>query len=140
VFEVTYFKRSAYLAQSPQLYKQMAICADFEKVFTVGAGILVSFSTTGHVLRCCYVRFCFGFNRSTFYASAQCSVAGGVVVLSVHLCVWPDKQKLSGYCRHFVLGSGVWFLVNDGFVLVFVDYQLLTLVFVVFAALGEVIR
>ena len=38
VFEVTYFKRKAYLAQSPQLYKQMAICGDFEKVFTVGAG------------------------------------------------------------------------------------------------------
>lgn len=37
VFEVTYFKRSAYLAQSPQLYKQMAICADFEKVYTVGS-------------------------------------------------------------------------------------------------------
>jgi aspartyl-tRNA synthetase len=37
VFEVSYFKRSAYLAQSPQLYKQMAICADFEKVFTVGS-------------------------------------------------------------------------------------------------------
>lgn len=35
-FEVSYFKRSAYLAQSPQLYKQMAIAADFEKVFTVG--------------------------------------------------------------------------------------------------------
>jgi len=41
VFEVTYFKRSAYLAQSPQLYKQMAICADFEKVFTVGAGTVL---------------------------------------------------------------------------------------------------
>jgi len=38
VFEVTYFKRSAYLAQSPQLYKQMAICADFDRVYTVGAG------------------------------------------------------------------------------------------------------
>jgi len=37
VFEVTYFKRKAYLAQSPQLYKQMAIAGDFEKVFTVGA-------------------------------------------------------------------------------------------------------
>lgn len=37
VFEVSYFKTSAYLAQSPQLYKQMAICSDFEKVFTVGA-------------------------------------------------------------------------------------------------------
>ena len=38
VFEVSYFKRSAYLAQSPQLYKQMAICADFERVYTVGSG------------------------------------------------------------------------------------------------------
>lgn len=37
VFEVSYFKGSAYLAQSPQLYKQMAIAADFDKVFTVGA-------------------------------------------------------------------------------------------------------
>lgn len=37
VFTVSYFKDSAYLAQSPQLYKQMAIAADFEKVYTVGA-------------------------------------------------------------------------------------------------------
>jgi len=42
VFEVSYFRRSAYLAQSPQLYKQMAICADFEKVFTVGSGQISS--------------------------------------------------------------------------------------------------
>jgi len=37
VFTVSYFKQNAYLAQSPQLYKQMAISADFDKVFTVGA-------------------------------------------------------------------------------------------------------
>lgn len=37
VFTVSYFKDSAYLAQSPQLYKQMAIAGDFDKVFTVGA-------------------------------------------------------------------------------------------------------
>lgn len=36
VFEVTYFKGSAYLAQSPQLYKQMAIAGDFERVFHIG--------------------------------------------------------------------------------------------------------
>ncbi|XP_037767925.1 aspartate--tRNA ligase, cytoplasmic isoform X1 [Chelonia mydas] len=36
VFTVSYFKSSAYLAQSPQLYKQMCICADFEKVFCIG--------------------------------------------------------------------------------------------------------
>ena len=33
-----FFSDNAYLAQSPQLYKQMAISADFERVFTVGAG------------------------------------------------------------------------------------------------------
>jgi len=36
VFRVSYFKGSAYLAQSPQLYKQMAIAADFDKVYTIG--------------------------------------------------------------------------------------------------------
>ncbi|KAF3907869.1 hypothetical protein ABW20_dc0108664 [Dactylellina cionopaga] len=35
VFEVTYFKTKAYLAQSPQLYKQMLIAGDFEKVFEI---------------------------------------------------------------------------------------------------------
>ncbi|XP_050057237.1 aspartate--tRNA ligase, cytoplasmic [Aphis gossypii] len=37
VFTISYFKGSAYLAQSPQLYKQMAIAGDFDRVFTVGA-------------------------------------------------------------------------------------------------------
>jgi len=36
VFEVKYFERAAYLAQSPQFYKQMAMAAGFEKVFEVG--------------------------------------------------------------------------------------------------------
>lgn len=36
LFEVPYFGRTAYLAQSPQFYKQMAMAAGFEKVFEVG--------------------------------------------------------------------------------------------------------
>jgi len=36
VFEVKYFEGKAYLAQSPQFYKQMAMAAGFEKVFEVG--------------------------------------------------------------------------------------------------------
>ena len=36
VFEVKYFDRKAYLAQSPQFYKQMAMAAGFEKVFAFG--------------------------------------------------------------------------------------------------------
>ncbi|CAG8489169.1 11578_t:CDS:10 [Scutellospora calospora] len=35
VFAIKYFKGSAYLAQSPQLYKQMCICSDFERVFEI---------------------------------------------------------------------------------------------------------
>lgn len=36
VFQVKYFDRHAYLAQSPQFYKQAAQAAGFEKVFMVG--------------------------------------------------------------------------------------------------------
>ena len=35
VFEVKYFDKSAYLAQSPQFYKQMALASGFGKVFEV---------------------------------------------------------------------------------------------------------
>lgn len=36
VFEVKYFDRSAYLAQSPQFYKQMAMASGLERIFEVG--------------------------------------------------------------------------------------------------------
>ncbi len=36
VFELGYFGRSAFLAQSPQFYKQMAIAAGIDRVFEVG--------------------------------------------------------------------------------------------------------
>jgi len=36
LFEVNYFDRKAYLAQSPQFYKQMAMAAGFERVFEIG--------------------------------------------------------------------------------------------------------
>ncbi|KAI0070719.1 aspartyl-tRNA synthetase, cytoplasmic [Panus rudis PR-1116 ss-1] len=36
VFKVDYFRRTAFLAQSPQLAKQMCVAADLERVFEVG--------------------------------------------------------------------------------------------------------
>jgi len=50
VFEVKYFDRKAYLSQSPQFYKQMAIASGFEKVFTFGPVFRAEKSfTTRHV-------------------------------------------------------------------------------------------
>jgi nondiscriminating aspartyl-tRNA synthetase len=36
VFEIKYFQKKAYLAQSPQFYKQMMVGAGYERVFEVG--------------------------------------------------------------------------------------------------------
>ena len=36
VFELTYFDRKAYLAQSPQFYKQMAMASGFDRIFETG--------------------------------------------------------------------------------------------------------
>lgn len=50
VFEVKYFDRKAYLAQSPQFYKQMAMASGLEKVFMVGTVFRAELSfTTRHV-------------------------------------------------------------------------------------------
>ncbi len=50
VFEVNYFDRKAYLAQSPQFYKQMAIASGFEKVFMVGPVFRAELSFTARHL------------------------------------------------------------------------------------------
>ncbi|MFA5000178.1 MAG: aspartate--tRNA(Asn) ligase [Patescibacteria group bacterium] len=50
VFAVKYFDRQAYLAQSPQFYKQMAMAAGLERVFMVGTVFRAEPSfTTRHV-------------------------------------------------------------------------------------------
>ncbi len=36
LFSLEYFERTAYLAQSPQFYKQMAMAAGFERIFEIG--------------------------------------------------------------------------------------------------------
>ena len=36
VFRLKYFEQEACLAQSPQLYKQMALCGDLQRVFEIG--------------------------------------------------------------------------------------------------------
>ncbi len=62
LFEVKYFDRKAYLAQSPQIYKQMMVCAGFEKVFEIGAVYRAEKSqTTRHLTEFTGVDFEMGF-------------------------------------------------------------------------------
>ncbi|MBN1924082.1 MAG: aspartate--tRNA(Asn) ligase [Nanoarchaeota archaeon] len=50
VFMLPYFGKEAFLAQSPQFYKQMAMCAGYEKVFEIGSVFRAEKShTTRHV-------------------------------------------------------------------------------------------
>lgn len=46
VFEVKYFDRKAYLAQSPQFYKQMAMASGFERIFEVAPSFRAENSNT----------------------------------------------------------------------------------------------
>lgn len=46
VFEVKYFDTKAYLAQSPQFYKQMAMASGFEKIFEVAPAFRAENSNT----------------------------------------------------------------------------------------------
>ncbi|MDE5539981.1 MAG: aspartate--tRNA(Asn) ligase, partial [Bacilli bacterium] len=46
VFEVKYFDRPAYLAQSPQFYKQMAMASGFERIFEIAPAFRAENSNT----------------------------------------------------------------------------------------------
>lgn len=46
VFEVKYFDRTAYLAQSPQFYKQMAMASGFDRIFEVAPAFRAENSNT----------------------------------------------------------------------------------------------
>lgn len=50
VFKLKYFEQDACLAQSPQLYKQMAVIGDIEKVFEIGPVFRAENSNTGRHL------------------------------------------------------------------------------------------
>jgi lysyl-tRNA synthetase class II len=55
VFEVKYFKRNAYLAQSPQLYKQMCIAGDMDSVFEIAPVFRAEESNTHrHLTEVCH--------------------------------------------------------------------------------------
>jgi aspartyl/asparaginyl-tRNA synthetase len=53
LFGVEYFGRNAYLAQSPQFYKQMAMAAGFDKVFEIGPVFRANPSNTSRHIKLC---------------------------------------------------------------------------------------
>lgn len=62
VFEVKYFERRAYLTQSPQFYKQMAIAGDLGLVYTTGPVFRAENSNTKrHLTEVCSFRHRWGY-------------------------------------------------------------------------------
>ncbi|KAI6215759.1 Aspartyl-tRNA synthetase [Aphelenchoides besseyi] len=84
VFTVTYFKGSAYLAQSPQLYKQMAIAGDFDRVFTIGAVFRAEDSNT-HRHMTEFVGLDLEMAFKFHYHEAMYTVAGVMIDVFKHL-------------------------------------------------------
>jgi aspartyl-tRNA synthetase len=62
VFSIVYFEKPAFLAQSPQLYKQMGVIAGFERVFEIGPAFRAEpHHTTRHLTEYTSVDFEMGF-------------------------------------------------------------------------------
>lgn len=62
LFKVDYFGKPMYLAQSPQVYKQMFVCGGFERVYEIGAVFRAEKShTTRHLTEFTGVDFEMGF-------------------------------------------------------------------------------
>lgn len=67
VFEVKYFEEKAYLAQSPQFYKQMMVGAGFERVFEIGHAYRAEeHSTNRHLNEYISLDLEFGFIENEF--------------------------------------------------------------------------
>ncbi len=65
LFKIKYFDKDAYLAQSPQIYKQMFVCGGFERVYEIGPVFRAEKShTTRHLTEFTGVDFEMGFINS----------------------------------------------------------------------------
>jgi len=80
VFEVKYFDRVAYLAQSPQFYKQMAMAAGFEKVFEIGSVFRAENSNT--------------IRHTTEFTGYDAEIS----YIDSHFDVMAEEEKLLAFC------------------------------------------
>jgi len=93
VFPLDYFGSKAWLAQSPQLHKQMAVMSGFERVMEVGPVFRAESSHTSRHL-CEFVGLDFEMEISESYAEAMDIVEGFVVTLLEELY---HSQPLSSH-------------------------------------------
>ena len=83
LFELEYFDRKAYLAQSPQFYKQMGIASGFERVFEIGPVFRANKSSTTR--------------HDTEFTSVDCEFAW--------IDSFEDVMKMEEEWLHYVLKS-----------------------------------
>ena len=86
VFEVKYFDTKAYLAQSPQFYKQMAMASGFEKVFEVGPVFRAEKSYTNkHATE--FTGFDLEFSYINSYRNSICRYDIFIIILCKHITI-----------------------------------------------------
>ncbi|MET1101958.1 MAG: aspartate--tRNA(Asn) ligase [Pyrodictiaceae archaeon] len=95
VFSVVYFDKPAFLAQSPQLYKQMGVIAGFERVFEIGPVFRAEpHHTTRHLTEYTSIDFEMGFIDS--YEDVM-SVAESVVKAMIVRVLEKFRDMLEEY-------------------------------------------
>ena len=94
VFTVDYFGRSAFLSQSPQFYKQMAV-GFFERVFEVGPVFRAEpHATTRHLASYVSLDAEFGFIED--HHTVMAMLTGTIAAMVEAACALPDALALAG--------------------------------------------
>jgi len=101
VFSIVYFDKPAFLAQSPQLYKQMGVIAGFERVYEIGPAFRAEpHHTTRHLTEYTSVDLEMGFIDS--YEDVMDAVEG-VVRAMVEAAVGRYRSRIEEYFPGAVL-------------------------------------
>ena len=95
VFKLDYFGETAYLAQSPQFYKQMTVIAGFERVFEIGSVFRAeAHSTSRHLNEYVSLDFEMAFIKDEFELMKMETVLLQYIINTLKVSEYAELEKL----------------------------------------------